>query len=45
MTLKFEGDIDEKEFSEQKRIFKSGSDVHGIYGFVRMLGRCAAFWE
>jgi len=43
--LKLEGYIDEKEFSEQKGIFKSGSDVHGIYGFIRMLGRYAEFWE
>jgi|GEM_PF-5604482 len=33
----------EKEFTEQKRVFKSSSDVHSGYGFVRMLGRIADY--
>ena len=43
--MKLKGDIDEKESTEQKGIFKSGSDVHSGYGSARMLGRYAEFWE
>ena len=43
--LKLERVIDEKEFSEQKRILKSGGDVHSSYGLVRMLERFAESWE
>jgi hypothetical protein len=43
INVKLERGIDEKGFSEQKRVFKSGSYVYGGYGFVRMLGKFAKF--
>ena len=43
INVKSERGIDEKDFTEQKRVFKSGSYVYGGYGFVRMLGKFAKF--
>lgn len=45
INVKVEKDLGEKEFTEQKIVFKSDSDFHSGYRFVRMLGRIAGFWE